>query len=323
MTVGRLVYLFYFKPVALVQQSIREGGPVNQIITRWGRRAMRRAALRLSPADEAPASPQQPYEVHVLTGQKFWYQTAFCLRSLIAQARPINIIPVFYDDGTLAEHRQILACIFPNHRFVSKAEVHERLETHLPKGRFPFLRERWENYPNIRKLIDPHLSSSGWKLVLDSDMLFFRRPDFLLDWCARPRRPLHMIDMEESYGYPRPLLERLAGAPIPERLNVGLCGLQSAALDWERIEQWIENLTRSAGTHYYLEQALVAMIVAGQECAVATPDDYHTWPTPEEAAMPNAVMHHYVAESKISYFRYGWKACLRRMIEENSKFIAT
>ena len=47
--------------------------------------------------------------------------------------------------------------------------------------------------------------------MIDSDLLFFRRPDFLVSWLTAPTRPLHAVDFTESYGYSRPLLEQLAG----------------------------------------------------------------------------------------------------------------
>jgi hypothetical protein len=313
MTLGRLIYLIYFKPIAVIRQSIREGGPVRQFITLQGRLAMRQAAVQLSPTDKTCGSPEQSYEIHVLTGRKFWYQTVFCIRSLIGHAAPLHIRPVFYDDGTLGAYRAILARIFPDHRFVSKAEAKQNLDAHLPLHRFPCLRERWNNYANIRKLTDPHLAGSGGKLVLDSDMLFFRKPDFLLQWLSSPARPLHMVDFKESYGYDRETMEKLAGAPLPRKLNVGITGLASERIDWERLEFWICALQNRYGTHYYLEQALIAMMAAGRECAVAPAHDYITWPGREEAVMPKAVAHHYVAGSKHDYFRLGWRAALRAM----------
>ena len=59
--------------------------------------------------------------------------------------------------------------------------------------------------------------------------------------------------------------------------------------------------------YVYLEQALVAMLVAGQRCAVAPGDDYLTCPQPPEATACGAVMHHYVAESKRWYFQRNWR----------------
>ncbi|HXA13545.1 MAG TPA: glycosyl transferase family 2, partial [Opitutaceae bacterium] len=175
------------------------------------------------------------------------------------------------------------------------------------------LRERRAHYPNLRKLTDVHAGASGWRLVLDSDMLFFRRPDFILDWLASPTRPLHMVDVQDSYGYSRSLLESLAGAPLPPRVNVGLCGLRSDALDWEKIESWCRRLIEAEGTSYYLEQALVAMLLAGHDCAVAPAEDYLLLPSEDECRTPRAVMHHYVAQSKRGYFRHAWRAALDRL----------
>jgi hypothetical protein len=189
----------------------------------------------------------------------------------------------------------------------SSASLSERLETHLPEARFPVLRERWSHYPNIRKLIDVHLGAAGWKLVIDSDLLFFRRPDFLLAWLAAPDRPLHAVDCTESYGYSRPLLESLAGAPIPPLVNVGLCGLRSDTLNWEEIERWCATLIAREKTSYYLEQALVAMLAARQPCAVAPAADYVTFPTRDEVLRPRAAMHHYVDTAKRWYFRHPWR----------------
>ncbi|MDB6165383.1 MAG: glycosyl transferase family 2, partial [Lacunisphaera sp.] len=64
------------------------------------------------------------------------------------------------------------------------------------------------------------------------------------------------------------------------------------------------------GTSYYLEQALIAMLVAGRDCAVAPAADYVTLPQPPEALECRAVMHHYVAESKRWYFQRNWRQAL-------------
>ncbi len=235
----------------------------------------------------------------------------FCLWSFARHsARPLA--PVIYDDGSLrADHQEPLARLFPSARFVARSKAVARLDQHLPAARFPFLRERWLNYPNIRKLIDPHLGSRGWKLVIDSDLLFFRRPQFLLDWLDRPDRPLHAVDCTTSYGYSRPLMSELAGAPVAELVNVGLTGLDSAALDWEHLEHWCAALITREKTSYYLEQALIAILVAGRECAIVPATDYITMPRPPEALECRAVMHHYVAGSKRWYFQHNWRKVLQ------------
>ena len=256
------------------------------------------------------SSGEKPLEIHVLTGRRFWYQTAFCLWSL-AKASGREVVPNVYDDGSMrTEHTAYFEERFPKAKVVKQEEIVARLDEYLPASKFPRLRERWLHYPNIRKLTDPHAGQTGWKLVIDSDLLFFHSPEMLCHWADAPDRPLHAIDSETSYGYPMEQMSRLAGHRVVERLNVGLCGLGSDAIDWERLEYWCEQLISVYGTHYYLEQALVAMMVAGKECAVLPPDEYITLPHEPEVSRCKAVMHHYVSSSKPWYFRSNWRRIL-------------
>lgn len=303
-TLGRILYLLYHRPAGVIGQCLSNGGPYVQWHTRRGEQNMRAAAANLVsplvPAD-APVC-----ELHLLTGQRYWHQTAFCLWTFASHSRR-RIAPVIHDDGSLTgEQVGHLRRLFPLLRLQTHAESAARVEKLLPKADFPALHERWINYPHIRKLINPHLGSKGAKLVLDSDLLFFRKPDFILDWLRAPERPLHAEDIETAYGYPADTLSALAGAPLAPQVNVGLAGLFSEQIDWQKLEHWTASLIARHGTHYVLEQALFAMLVAGRSCAVAPGADYVTCPRPPEAQSPRAVMHHFVADSKRWYFQRDW-----------------
>lgn len=301
---GQALYRFWHQPLGELRKISAQGGPLEAWRTARGHAAMLGAAQTLP---LLPDVAGVPLELHLLTGRRFWDQTAFCLWTFAHHAgRPLA--PVIYDDGSLDESaRAPLQRLFPRLRFVPRADIVARLDAHLPADKFPCLRERWRVYPNIRKLTDPHVGRTGWKLVLDSDLLFFRRPDFLLRWLDAPARPLHAVDCETSYGYSRPLLNELAGAPVADLVNVGLTGLDGAQIDWEKLERWTATLHAREGTSYYLEQALIAMLVAGRTCAVAPAADYLTLPRPPEDRACTAVMHHYVAGSKAAYFRHNWR----------------
>ncbi len=123
-----------------------------------------------------------PVALWFLTGKRFWYQTAFCAWTF-AKHSGREVILNLVDDGTLSdEHHAGLRRLFPQGVTVHKSDVQERIEALLPVERFPILRQRWADYINIRKLTDIHLGSTGVKLVLDSDMLIFRKPQAILDW---------------------------------------------------------------------------------------------------------------------------------------------
>jgi hypothetical protein len=303
---GRAAYLLYHAPRSAMRNSLAAGGPLEQWRDARGRNEMERAAEALATARD-PADATLP-ELHFLTGRKFWYQTAFCLHSLQKQSGRV-FRAVFHDDGSFdAETTDRLRTLFPAAEIRRRRESDARIDALLPSSRFPFLHaERHQRHPNFLKITHVHAGASGWRLVLDSDMLFFRRPDFLLSWLAAPDRPLHMLDVADAYGYSRSLMETIAGASIPGCVNVGLWGFDSGSIDWERMEFWCQRLIEAEGSSYYIEQALCAMMVANRPCAVAPREDYFLLPDNVECIAPRAAMHHYVAGSKRGYFRHAWR----------------
>lgn len=306
---GQLAYHLYHRPVGYLRSVAEAGGPLEVWRTERGRAAMEAAAYTLplpAPATGAPV------ELHFLTGRRYWYQTAFCLWTFARHAhRPLA--PVILDDGSLTEEfRAPLRRLFPQTKFLTDADITARLEVALPAARFPTLRARRVGFPLLRKITDLHAGLSGWKLFLDSDLLFFREPRFLLDWHDAPTAPLRGEDIENAYGYPLALLDELAGQRVSERVNTGTLGLRSDDIDWERTEFWCRELQARAGTHYYQEQALVALHLAGRTCAVPPPADHVLLPRPPESVECRAVMHHYVADSKPAYFRHCWRVALQR-----------
>ena len=301
---GRLLYQFWHRPAAALARSRREGGPLEQWRNARGRRAMI-AAARTLPA--RPPPPPEAAEVTFLTGRRFWYQTAFCCWSLSERAGR-EFRPGFLDDGSFdGSLAREAVRLFPGATVLDRAAVETRLDRALPARTFPALRSQRLSYIHLRKLTDAHAGRDGWRLVLDSDLLFFRRPGALLDWLEAPDRPLHMVDVQDSYGYPRATLEALAGGPVPERLNVGLLGLRSEAIEWPRLEQWCARLLAQHGTSYYLEQALCALLLAAAAPLRLPAQDYLVQPDEEECLAPRAVMHHYVDLSKRGYFRHAWR----------------
>ncbi|MES2107461.1 MAG: glycosyl transferase [Bacteroidota bacterium] len=244
---------------------------------------------------------------YFLTGKKFWPLTAFCAYSFLKEAgKPVR--PVFIDDGSI--DRKLYEKIkkqFPGCIIRTAKEIEAALSEHLPKSQFPAIHQKRKNYPHIKKLTDVHAGSQGWKLVLDSDMLFFKPPRQLTDWLEKPGRPFFLRDPYYAYHYSLPLLEEIAGDKLVSQLNVGAAGLRSEDIDWSAMEKWIVAMEAAEGSSYLLEQALTAMIVAGKEVIVADPKEYVVLPGKEEIITPSATLHHYVAESKEWYYKQAWK----------------
>lgn len=263
------------------------------------------AAARHLPVQPAPA-PDAP-AASFLTGQRFWYQTAFCAASLATHSGQAWRF-TFHDDGSFDAGLAAEASrLFPGCQVVTQAETEARLDQALPASHFPVLHRQRSSLVLIRKLTDIHAGREGWRLLLDSDMLFFQRPDEILDWLRCPEGALHLTDVADAYGYPTATLASLAGAPLPSRLNTGVCGLRSETVDWQQLEAWTASLLSSHGSSYYLEQALAAMLAARTGVRLLPPGRYRVLPTEEECLQPTAVLHHYVDLSKRGYFRHAWR----------------
>jgi hypothetical protein len=257
-----------------------------------------------------PSKKQKPLEVQVLTGKKYWYQTAFCLHSL-QQVAGREVVPVVHDDGTLQkEHAEVFQRICRGVRIDWLAEIESRIDRVLPRAKFPFLRKRRDELPLIRKITDIHAGREGWRLFLDSDLLFFRKPEFLLEWWDEPNYSIHALDVINAYGYPLEVLAQVGGRPVPEKVNTGITGLKSEEIDWDKMEKWCHALTKDHPAHYYQEQALVALHLSSRQREAVPAWDYVTLPVPPEAAECRAVMHHYVDLSKKWYFRKNWQKAL-------------
>lgn len=313
--VGSLLLHLYHRPISQVRSMVAQGGPIAIRATEKSRLAMVEAAKILPPLPvphEASA-----LRVQMLTGTRFWYQTAWCLHTFVRNANEAIGADV-HDDGTLSgECLEYLQRLGPAIRIYPIDEAVARLDQNLPVNRFPTLRALWKDFFLIRKLTDIHAGRSGWRLFIDSDLLFFSYPETLLGWMRAPERPLVAVDCIESYGYSRDLMRSVCGREIPRLVNTGLCGLDSSAIDWDEIEFWSATLIAKAKRHYFLEQALVAMLVAKYPAHVAAPaDSYLTMPGRDEVMSPRAVMHHYVANSKRWYFGYGWQNASKRASRE-------
>jgi hypothetical protein len=300
LTPGRIVYLLWHYP----RQVARDGAVWHWHLWR-GRQGMADAIASLA-APPPPAGHALP--VHYLTGKRYLPLTLISALSLQTQSgRPVQ--PVLCDDGSLAaDDLATLRRIFPGATVIAKETVAANLEARLPEHRFPFLRKIRLGYIHLRKLTDIQTAGPGWRLVLDSDVFFFRPPTQLLgfmaagEWCF-------MQDCMQSYGAPLATLSALAGAPVHPQINVGLCHVRAEMIDWEFVEHCARVLLFRHGFSYYLEQALMAVLM-GRFGAKALGPEYLVYPTPDQARLAEHTALHYVDRSQLTMMRYGWRQVL-------------
>lgn len=248
------------------------------------------------------------FAIYFLTGKQYLYQTLFCIQSLTKHSTE-KFKFILVDDGSFND--EILMQIntqLPGAEIITQLTIEKNLKDFLPQHNYSYLHNKRKIYPHIKKLTDIHtIPTAGWKLVLDSDMLFWDEPKEIIEWLKKCCRPIHMVDCTESYGYSRQLMEQLAEAPIPSLLNVGVIGLNSNDISWDKVENWIKILEEKEGKTYYLEQALSAMLIGNNTTVILNKDKYIVNPSKETIRDNVGILHHYVDLSKEGYYNIAWK----------------
>jgi hypothetical protein len=299
-----IINYLYRYPLSAINRYSRFGGYLNYRRILHGSAQMKKAAAKLPPLPSSPGG----VAIYFLTGKKYLYQTLFCIQSLLKVSK-VKYNFVLVDDGSFDEaFIKYMNNAVPGAEIITQVAIKENLNNHLPAHLFPVLHHKRGVYPHIKKLTDIHtLPGSNWKLVIDSDMLFWAEPAAILDWLKEPTKPLYMLDCKNSYGYSKNLMEELSGLKIPDLLNVGVIGLDSSKIDWHKLEKWTAILEEKEGSSYFLEQALTAMLIGETEAAVLPADEYMVNPQMKAIEEKTGVLHHYVDLSKEGYFKKAWR----------------
>jgi hypothetical protein len=266
-----------------------------------------------------PAYGPNDNRVYFLSGEKYWYQTLYCYYSLVYSSGQVAT-PVILDDGSLTQDNiELILAKIPSAQIVSFEYLTNKINEILPESKYPWIHKMRKAQPLTRKLTDLHLDGGSWKMLLDSDMLFFKRADWLIDWLgAKNKLPAYMIDCVEAYGYSHELRAEIAGrTDFPDRANIGFLGWASDQIDFEWLEYAIGKLVEAEGLRYNLTQGLTSMMFAGRKCSVAPEHLYIVKPSVKEGRKPTGILHHYVAESKRSYFQEGWRNIQNQITEQN------
>lgn len=278
----------------------------DRFLTGLGNLQMQRAARRLPPL--LTQKKRGPVEIHFFTGDEFWHQTCFCAYSLLLHSPALAGV-VFHGDASLKrEQVATLRRIFPDVQFNSFWRLKPKLDSNFPEETFPAIHQGNRHHIVMRKLTVVHGGdSSGWKLCVDSDMIFFKKPTLLLDWLNSPTVPCYMQGREREFGYSEEAMSGLVDGEIPATMNTGIFGFNTSAIDWKRMEYWAQSLLNKGGLRYLIEQALSGLLVAGKPYLELPNSDYHLCPTVAEAIKPTAVMHHYAGHTRPLLFRYAWR----------------
>jgi len=200
-------------------------------------------------------------EIRVLTWKRDWVNLIWALKSFYHYAG-VDYPLVIHDGGLLPEQVGKLLNHFPNARFIPRAEGDEHFVHLLRERGFDRSADFRQKDPLARKLFDFHLASSAdYVLTIDSDVLFFRRPDQLLlppEGLTRNRYNRDYQDGNCWYSMPSDELNCAFGIRPPPLINSGLAIVRRSTIDFSLIEKCLGH-PKLSNYNWLTEQTLHAL----------------------------------------------------------------
>ena len=241
-----------------------------------------------------------PVSLHMVVGKEMTLLGMLGLRSLEWHSG-YSWAPVIHDDGTMDEvDFEAWKRFFPECTIIPKDRADKEVSSALEP--FPACRENRLKHHWFLKVFDTHhYASHEHYIVLDSDILFFRRPQLVLDWIKDPFGTFYVMrDTKEKYSHPKQKIVEAMGIPMMEAVNSGLDMVPKGEFSLEFAEQFLTNCSANA-THYeFLEQTIFAIMASRAPNGRHLPSEYEiSW---NRIRRWNAVCRHYVGSVKKDLF---------------------
>lgn len=268
------------------------------------RQTARRAFARIgaAAADRAIAGHRRPdtnasgLSVHMLVSSRTWHAGLMAAVSFEHHTgRKWNFH--IHEDGSVDERaRESIRKVLPDVRLINREESDAKAFDVFRAHPKCFAQRKRHNL--FLKFSDFAAFAPGERfIVLDSDVVFFRRPAELLEWTDTGADTcLYNKDTREKYCLPREPIEKSMALGMWPCFNSGLILLPRAAVDWQLAERFIAQFEATAHHPQFFEQTLYALMASAWGRGGALPPSYEiSWGYFRHRG---AVCRHYVGEFK-------------------------
>lgn len=274
--------------------------------TEWRRDAQLKTVLQQPPITGLGTND---FDLHILLCARDVINGIWTLRSFLhySELRPTLII---HDDGTLnTEHQQRLLQHFPQARIIDFQQAYDDMSKAL--ANYPgAYRYRLTEYawPAIKLLDFAHYSQDRAFMVLDADVLFFKRPDEIIQ-AIRQHQGFFMSDWQDAYTWPLERWPAVLGTSGVPQVNVGLFYLPDGSLyDLDYVEQCLNAYyqRQPCPRAIWLEQTVWAALFSTLENVMQRlPDTYQI--SKKQALTEKTCSHHYVNDRHLSRLDFAGK----------------
>lgn len=228
---------------------------------------------------------QRMLEMGMLTLRSLEYHTGRCWA------------PIIHDDGSLTDRDvEILSGHFPDARVIRRADANRELDEVL--AAHPASRESRSKHNWFLKNFDTwHFAPHDRYIVIDSDIVFFRRPDKMMKWIEEGEDSVWLMeDTNEKYAMPREEIEAIMGFPLWRKVNSGLDLMPKASFDLDLAEKFLSLCGPEAKHFQFLEQTFFAVTGSAWGRGGTLPPEYEiSW---GNFRRKDGVCRHYVGPFK-------------------------
>lgn len=245
------------------------------------------------------ATTSTPAEVHILTYQRDYLSAIWALKSFYHYSGARYPLAIHLQGR---ENQRMIARLrahFPQARLLTQAEADARIEPWLHQRGYARLSAARRQNIMIMKLVDfIVMCQARHMLAIDSDVVFFRRPDeLLLKAEDKLDSDLYMHDGASSYNISETKAWDELRIKLAPRVNCGVMLLPRDEKRLARCEEYLahEDVARSGGL---IEQTMHALYASETARVGYLPDTYYVSADATRISISELVCRHYAGPSR-------------------------
>ena len=231
--------------------------------------------LRTAPVQTRSPEPEAAVEVHLLCWEADYISALWALKSFYAFAGVSFPLAIHFSGAINHRIETNLRTHFPEARLVTQPDATAAVEPELRSAGLNRLIGARRQNPFMLKLTDFLILGRAPRMIaLDSDVLFFSKPFYLLSAAAAPRaQSLFMRDTADTYNISRERARQAYGIDLAPAVNTGIMVVDRDCIDLERCDYYLgdEEIARSTG---FIEQTLYALAASERSVVEYLPPSY-------------------------------------------------
>lgn len=255
--------------------------------------------LDTKPIITEPANRSAAVEIHLLTYHRDYLSSIWALKSFYHYAQVSYPLTIHVQGRPTSRMMTRLRAHFPNATLLTQFEANNLAESWLSKRGYPRLLAARRASVMMMKLIDFIVACNATHmLALDSDVVFFRRPEELLAATNTPLPyDLYMHDAASSYNIAESRALEELGINLAPRVN---CGVMLFPADTDRLDRCEHYLTHPqvAQPNGLIEQTMHALYASERNRVKYLPDNYFISPAETSVELDELVCRHYAGSSR-------------------------